>query len=66
MQRSSNTQPIMKTKINRNRHRNDTDDKLADKDIKTGCLNITIFYMFKKVEERLNTLRRGMDGIKKI
>lgn len=39
-------------------------DKLADKDIKT--LLITIPCMFEKVGEKLNTVRRYMDGMKKI
>lgn len=50
--------------MRRNRQRNYTDDKFAHKDIKT--IVIDLFHMFKKVEERLNMLRRNLDGIKKI
>ena len=47
--------------INRSRYRDDIDEKLADKGIKTVV--ITISYMFKTVE-RLRTLGRDLDGMK--
>lgn len=37
--------------------------QFLDKNLKT--IIITIFYMFKKVEENISILSRGMDGIKK-
>lgn len=38
--------------------------KLVDKDIKRVII-ITIFCMFRKLEERLNILSRDVEGIKK-
>lgn len=38
--------------------------ELVDKDNK--IVIIIIFQMFKKVEERINTLRKGMDNAEKV
>lgn len=47
------------TSINIHRLRNDPKDRFVDKNIKT--IVVTIFHMFKKVEEGLNVLSRDIE-----